>query len=164
MVATDNQLPDWALWVQAMGPTAVSGVTTMVAIGVAIVAYRQWRVSKEKLALDLFERRLAIYFSAKAGVDKVIRDGDVRSNDGIKDIVIAQAEAQFLFGDEVLAYFDRLKEEMANVGLAHDMMQGHDTSEDWPKNNFESMSYISRFYDDFPALLAPYMRMTQKVR
>ena len=101
-------LPVWAQWIQALGPVAISLVTVIIAVAVGVIAYRQWKTAREKLVLDLFERRFTLYVAAKVGVDQVLRDGSARDNDGIRNIAVVRSEAIFLFGDEVLEYFRKL--------------------------------------------------------
>ena len=161
-VKPENVLPDWAQWVQALGPVSVSLVTAIVAVAVGVIAYRQWRTAREKLALDLFDKRMTIYIAAKAGIDEFTRDGHARNN-SIRNIAVVRNEAQFLFSNEIETYLAKLQEALARVNLAFSMAEQHDQSQDWAKVIFDTTMFINGFYDEFPKLLAPYMRMTQKV-
>src|SRR5690606_16535856 len=94
-------LPEWVLWVQALGPTAMSAVTALVAGTVALIAYRQWRTAQDNLVLSLFDRRYTVYLTAKKGVEAIIRDGYPKESEPIWLIAEARGEAEFLFGDEI---------------------------------------------------------------
>ncbi|RWO76266.1 hypothetical protein [Mesorhizobium sp.] len=156
-------LPIWAQWLQAIGPATASIVTAFVAIAVWVVAYRQWRTAREKLVLDLFARRFELYVRAKDGVDQVVRDGDARKNDGIQTIARVRVEGEFLFGDDVLNYLARLQKSMAKLQLANTMYANHDASQDWPQITLDESLFVTAFYEDFPKIAAPYMRMTHKL-
>src|SRR5688500_5831515 len=105
--ASDYAWPEWALWMQAIGPTSVSVVTAVVAIAVGVIAYRQWTTAQRKLVLDLFDRPYSIYERVKSGVDLVIRDAGVE-NDAIQKVASVRYEARFVFGAEVEQYIGQL--------------------------------------------------------
>ncbi len=44
------------------------------------------------------------------------------------------------------------------------MMESGDNSQDWPKINYDNIMFICNFYDEFPKIATPYMRMAQKLR
>jgi len=138
-------------------------VTAVIAVAVGVIAYLQWRTAREKLALDLFDKRMTVYIAAKAGIDEFTRDGHARNN-SIRNIAVVRNEAQFLFGSEIEAYLAKLQEALVRVNLAYSMSEQHDQSQDWAQVIFDATIFINRFYDDFPQLLSPYMRMTQRVR
>jgi hypothetical protein len=60
---TDPTLPIWLEYAKALGPSFVAVVAASIA---GTIAYRQWRTAQNKLKLDLFEKRMAIYEAAVA--------------------------------------------------------------------------------------------------
>lgn len=156
-------LPEFVQWIQALGPTVVSVVTALIAGLVGIVAYRQWRTAREKLVLDLFQRRFNIYVAAKSGVDQVMISASTRNNDSIRNVSVAGSEAVFLFGNDVCKYLESVRLAMINLQLANDMMAQQDRSRDWPQEASDRLKEIGAFYDTFPEVAAPYMRMDQKL-
>jgi hypothetical protein len=88
-----------ATWFAACGQIAVG-------VAVAYIAWRQHKVAQEKLRLDLFEKRYAVY---RAFVDK-IRAPEVSTGPDDHTLKIHDAfwerllEAKFLFGDDLNKY------------------------------------------------------------
>ncbi len=94
--------------------------TTLVAIAVALIAFRQYHVAKEqkrvaheKLRLDLFDRRYEVFELTLAMVASMI-DG-LQSTESIRanlkvdsDFHVAIARARFLFGDDVTSYMNEV--------------------------------------------------------
>lgn len=150
------QLPEVVIWVQALGPTAI-------AVAVALVAFRQWRTAQHKLVLDLFERRYSIYSRVMSGVADVIRDGDVRNNDSLRKVATVRDEAQFVFGKEVTDYLAALQGTLAELGLCRTQYDAGDQSSDWPQRSYDATMKIAAVQKELPALLAPYMKMHQKL-
>lgn len=163
-------LPTWALWLQAIGPGSASIVTALVAVAVWIVAYRQWRTAREKLVLDLFDRRFDFYVNAKEAIEQLLGDPQgsigVRSDRGlepIKSMYRLRLEGQFLFGEDVMSYTARVYSAMINLQLGHTMSSLKDTSKDWSQVINQNFKVVTAFHDEFPKIAAPYMRMGQKL-
>jgi len=100
-------LPNWALWVQALGPFSLSLVTAGVAIAVALISWRQWNVARAKLQLDLFEKRFGVFIDARKVLSQLAQRGELdRLEAGLPNEVIARG--RFLFGPEVLQLLTEL--------------------------------------------------------
>lgn len=59
------ELPLWVEYVKALGAPIVALIAAAIAAG---IAYRQWSTARNKLKLDLFEKRMEVY---KAAVDLI---------------------------------------------------------------------------------------------
>ena len=158
-----SSLPDWAQWIQAMGPVVTAAATVAIGAIVAFVAWRQWQTAREKLALDLFEDRIAVYSKVLSAIRLIERPG--RSEGKNPNVLLREArdEAQFLFGPEVTEYVRRLISAAANLGLATSKHKARDEAQDWPEMMYENMDYLSESRHYLPILLSPYMRMNQRL-
>lgn len=90
---------------------------------VALIAYLQWRTAKNKLALDLFDRRLSVFTMINSAVEEFLSNGRaLHPNDASerwKSSPMARFwthydSARFLFGPEVCDSLDELVERMSN--------------------------------------------------
>lgn len=146
-----TQLPDWALWLQALAPAISGAITALVAVAVGYISYRQWRTAREKLVLDLFERRFGIFQLAKGAVETSFHH---RATDqsAFSRISQAHAEASFLFGIEVVDYLDTIKD--AVFVLA---------SSGWTVDHDRAQEILADFPPRFSELAGPYMHMRQKL-
>lgn len=105
-------VPDWPLIAEILK----AGLPPVIALGVAWIAYQQWKTAKDKLALDLFERRLANYrawstaLAAKFQEIMNSTDLDGRIASLRSDLIFLQhtSEARFLFGEETYSLIHRL--------------------------------------------------------
>jgi hypothetical protein len=83
--------------------------TTMIALIVAYVAVQQWRVSRAKLKLDLFDRRYAIFMEVWKILSEVVHKGTRETNLGLftpfNNLI---PQAKFLFGEEIGQYLETL--------------------------------------------------------
>lgn len=155
-----SQLPIAAQWAQLI-------VTGAIAVFAAFIAYRQWRTAHQRVVLDLFERRMTVYDDARSVIAEIMRDG-TSTNAIFFRYGQATDRLGLLFGDEVVAYSDRVRERI-NMLTYHETMiraqMGGTEVENYGRHVDESARLtleISKFYDEFSALVLPYVRMTQK--
>lgn len=60
-----QQLPDWVIHLQALGPVFNGFGTLIVGACVGYIAWRQWETARHKLRMELYDRRLAVYESIR---------------------------------------------------------------------------------------------------
>lgn len=140
-------------------------VTASAAIAVGVVAYRQWRVAREKLVLDLFDRRFAWYVDYKEQLMKPL--SNTRQN--IVDAYLAQSrlsdESRFLFGGEILATTMPTLNALQRVIMAVDIeaKKSEDPAAPVLHAKNEYIAIVGPQLENLPKLVLPYMRMHQKL-
>lgn len=151
-------LPVWAQYLQAP-------LTPTIALAVGFIAYRQWRTAHSKLVLDLFERRPEVYELTRKAVSFVNTHGRT-SHEAEVDLLTAMNSAEFLFGQDVRDYLDKMWERFIRFGAASAMMQ--DTEGEARKTHVEEhlrlVQEITQFYYEGSDVFAPYMRMEHRLR
>jgi hypothetical protein len=107
-----SELPNAIRYVQALGPTLAAFVAAVIA---SVIQYRMWRLSNDKIRLDLFDRRMKIYnalhfqFQDGSGnVDVVILNIDfvIKELDGYK----------FSFGPEAVKIITSIETRLIMLG------------------------------------------------
>jgi len=93
----------------------------------ALIAYRQWKTARDKLKLDLFDRRMALYQAASAELVRAWGGWeDMDTGDAVADN-LKLAEAKWLTSSEVASYlqqpFRKRLEELADFAV---ILEGHD--------------------------------------
>jgi hypothetical protein len=71
-----------------------------------LIAWRQWRTAQNKLKLDLFERRLAIYHAATRVVGTVQTSGKVQ-NEELSSLMSSTREAKWLLNAHVAEFLEK---------------------------------------------------------
>ena len=87
-------LPPWAIWIQWIA-------TIILALGAATIAYRQWRTARDKLILDLFEKRYSCFLAMTKFIN-MYQQKPRLSRDEVEGLVF---RCGLLFGEDVLAIF-----------------------------------------------------------
>ncbi len=86
--------------------TAINGACTVVVAFVAVViAYRQYKIARGKLNLDLFDKRYKVY-KATTDMLALISQGEKALSGPLGDFKEKTVEARFLFGSEVAGFMD----------------------------------------------------------
>jgi hypothetical protein len=119
-----TQVPLWFLILQ---PTALA-VAALIA---AFIALRQWLTARDKLRLDLFDRRLDIYRRARDFMAVITQKGRPEIGDFFP-LNEARAMAPFLFGDDATEFLTKLSKIGADLAAAADSLetaQGQERSE-----------------------------------
>jgi hypothetical protein len=91
-----SQYPSWL--------TILSGLLTpAIALFIAVVAWFQWTTARDKLRLDLFDRRYAVYEVARKFVQQILANGNV-THEQMNEFTWGTRTAKFVFDEDVEDY------------------------------------------------------------
>jgi hypothetical protein len=101
--------PHWTTYVQAIGTPIVAVIAAAIA---ATIQYRQWKTAnaaaqtaKNKLKLDLFERRFDVFTAASEVIEMCSGEID-NTTKPPKDLLYRLSGAEFLFNQAIGDYLD----------------------------------------------------------
>jgi len=117
-LGSSSEIPLWLRLVQA-------GSLFLIGIAGAAIAYRQYRVAKDKLRLDLFDRRLKVFEQAYEFAGKVMMNDYPEFGD-FRVMFNAQTGARFLFGSEVEDYLVRMEKVAHELRRLSRRIEGRD--------------------------------------
>jgi hypothetical protein len=141
-------------------------ITVIIAALALFIAYFQWVTAHQRIVLDLFEKRLRLFNSIELVIAQVLRDAET-SPETLRTFLQAEADARFLFGDDV-------QEELRLLGYDLEFLQTYSKAviddPDLPDrdNIFRERWDVLKRMDVWPGRLArtfdAYIRLTQKQR
>jgi hypothetical protein len=114
-----NVLPEWVLWIQALGIPACGIV---VALASVYIAWQQKRLADLKLQNDLYDRRLIVFEAAKALLVAVQTDGKL-SVENYFTFVKDTANAVFLLRPDAVEYLKSLRNQAIRLRLIHNQLK-----------------------------------------
>jgi hypothetical protein len=139
-------------------------VTVIIAVIAAMIAYFQWLTAHQRVVLDLFEKRLRLFNSIELAIGQVLRDAET-SHETLRTFLQAEADARFLFGDDV-------RKELRLLGYDFEFLHTYSKAViDDPNlpdrdNIFRERWEVLKRVEDWPPRLprtfAPYLCLTQK--
>jgi len=122
-----SQPPVWVTVLSAL-------LTPTIAIFGAWIAYRQWRLGQNKLKLDLFDRRFAVYEGARGLLRTIYSSGRVKDED-LYAFTSATSTAKWLFSAEVENYLRKiLYSKAVDLAQLHAELEGVGVGEERTKN------------------------------
>jgi hypothetical protein len=119
--------------------------TVAIAMFAAFIAFGQWWTARQKLNLDLFEKRFEVYKDLRNVISEAIQLGRVQQHAGLMNEVFARS--QFLFGDEINSSLTKIYSLVGEIGLGR----------------ADAVAQISQEFDAVRPLFTPYLAMTQKL-
>ncbi|WSH67085.1 hypothetical protein U8Q05_12015 [Rhizobium ruizarguesonis] len=126
------------IWMQA------GQLITTVVIGViaAVIAWRQWRTARDKIKLDLFDRRFAVFMDVRKLVSEAAQ-ARAFSDPALPNEVVARA--RFLFGPEIQKQVSDLHSMCALVEM--DTPGTRERIDPWFQHFIESVKPYMHFGD-----------------
>jgi hypothetical protein len=85
-----------------------SFLTPLIAITAAYIAYQQYRTNKQKLKLDMYEKRFKVYLGLQALLIHILENADV-SDEALKYFQISTSESVFIFDKDISDYLNSIR-------------------------------------------------------
>jgi hypothetical protein len=96
---------------------------TVAAVAVSI-AYQQFSVAREKLKLDLFEKRFTVFTAARRFLSHILQHGGLLALDELGQYRADVAEATFLFDDDVTDFLAEIDRRALHLWTLHETFKG----------------------------------------
>jgi hypothetical protein len=153
------QLPLWIEYTKALGAPIMALIAACIAGG---IAYQQWITARNKLKLDLFDKRMKIY-DACSELLRCINMPIRTDYDEVMQLVYTTNGHHWLFGSEVTVYIDALLERSEEIAKKQPLAaDGLDDNQKFAlalgffENTKENYLKDVKSLD---AIFAPYMRL-----
>jgi hypothetical protein len=137
--------------------------TVLLGMVAGYIAYRQWRTAHQRVILDLFDKRSAIYYEARDIIAEVMRNASAPTPTYIRYLQVID-KAQFLFGPEVDESFRSFYVAMLDLHLAESQLkakiENHEKASEREANALEK---LSQFHTETLPLIRPYLDLHQRM-
>jgi len=95
----------------------VDPITTLiVGLAVVFIAWRQWQVARNKLRLDLFDRRYKVYDATKKFLAAILRDATFTDSQ-LFEFYAGTSDTEFLFSSDVVDYLAQIRKRALDMRL-----------------------------------------------
>ena len=137
-------------------------VTAFIAAVVAFIAFLQWQTAREKVLLDLFDKRFAVYEELRSVMGRHLGSGI--DEPAFYNFVRTVSRAKFLFGPEVQTFLEERRKDLGRAYQRNVQPQPvpEDRSAAVQAERLARADRLSDFSKDFDELVAPYMNHHQK--
>jgi hypothetical protein len=144
--------------------TVVAVLGAVIAAFGALIAYFQWRTAHQRVVLDLFDRRIAVFREIEEAAKGILNaQNGTEMEKPFWSFVRAEANARFLFGVDVIAALEALRSDLADAMSFTGIEQGPEYNK-MNDRKHEARQNIASFIQVKSApLFAPYIRLDQKM-
>jgi hypothetical protein len=99
---------NWRSLVEGIVSSLPVFATFFLSVAVVLIAWLQWRVARNKLRLDLFDRRYKVYEATRKFLGLILRNGAFTDLE-LTEFELATSDAKFLFGDDVVQWLEEIR-------------------------------------------------------
>jgi hypothetical protein len=100
--------------VMSIAPIIQALTTLVLGIVAALIAWRQWRTSQDRVVLDLFERRFQVFQELGRAISAAFNKLNPEASD-LANFDVATEKARFLFGAEVHSYLIEVRKHLIDL-------------------------------------------------
>jgi hypothetical protein len=152
-----SSLPYWIQVLQALLTPAIAALAV-------VIALFQWRTAKQKVVLDLFDRRLAKYVALRQVVAKVTTSGAATSEN---ETQYRQAldGIDFLFGSDIVGPLSEISKAIGLLSVIGPERQALSAGPELTalvKQERQALDVVGTFYSTVYARFQRYMHMHEK--
>lgn len=140
-------------------------LTPTIAVLAVYIAYRQYKIAKNKLKFDLYERRLTLFSEFKTLLFKINEEGKVDRFE-LRDFKFKTTECNFLFDSDICAFRKNLLEKSLRITQLNESIPGkmndpiklqelqaeREKISQWFNSNYENIEKTFNKYLDFRKL------------
>jgi hypothetical protein len=114
--------------------TLAALLTPVIAVAAAFIAWQQWRTNRNKLKLDLFDRRFAIYDAARTFIGQLLA-GTHASDAQTFDFLSRTRDAEFILDKDIADYlFKQIYQRALTLTTLRSEMEGLPMGEERTNN------------------------------
>lgn len=150
------QTPHWTAYVQAL-------LTPVIALFAVYVAASQWRTARNKLRLDLFEKRYVVYEAAQKFIGSIVTSGKVK-DDSMFAYMTATRAAKWIVSLEVEEYLEReLYTPALKLQTLQSMLEGVPVGNERAKNvalQLELKTHFNAQYKQLDICFSAYLQLS----
>jgi hypothetical protein len=138
----------------------LSTVTVIIGISVAVLAYQQYRLAKDRFRLDLFEKRFSVYKGIQAFLTKIMIKGRVELDD-LFEFRAAMQDAVFLFENDVPEFISSFDKKALDVNAIGEQLKDLPIGEERSRLVKQQSERLMWLLDQLPRLkdvFGPYLK------
>ena len=144
-------------WTEYISPI---GIPIIAAIA-AWIAFRQFQIARNKLKLDLFDKRMEVYTAVREALGNITRQGNLTQEQQLQYLQGIRT-ARWLFGKDVFTYLDEtLWHKIVDLEMHNELSKDPSDPEriKHVRARTETFRWMSAQYREFDALVAKYLEL-----
>ena len=141
----------------------ISVIASLIAGIVAWTGYQQHCLAKEKLKLDLFEKRFSVYKGVQIFLSQIMIEGKL-SLDSLWELQKSTQEAEFLFETEIPKYIDSIRSNALKIRTIQSKYENMPTGDERRRLIDKEHTIFTELTNELPVLsqvFMPYLKFSK---
>ena len=137
-----------------------TSVTILIGFFVAYTAYNQYKLSKEKFKLDMFDKRYGVYKNTQVFLTKILRDAKIEMED-IFEFRAGTQDSVFLFKEDIPDYLKNIDNKALELWETHKNLDGVPKGEkrsEISRKQTELLGWLTSKLPELKNIFAPYLK------
>ncbi|TFG45596.1 MAG: hypothetical protein E4H40_08100 [Candidatus Brocadiia bacterium] len=137
-----------------------TAITIIIGVFVAYTAYSQYRLSKEKFKLDMFDKRYGVYKNTQVFLSKILRDAKIEMKD-IFEFRAGTQDSVFFFKEDIPNYLKSIDNKALDFWEIHESLNGVPKGEKRSKicaEETELLGWLTRQLPELKNKFSPYLK------
>ncbi|MBP7482680.1 MAG: hypothetical protein KA788_09115 [Lacunisphaera sp.] len=139
----------------------ISVSSLFISASVAWIQNKNQQIAAEKLKLELFEKRFAVYQAAQKLLTQVLQDGDIKELKYIFEYRRDTQVAYFLFDQEIVTYLSSLDKKALDLWAKNEKARAMDIGDERVRLSIEANGIAHELINELPELqkaFEPFLR------
>jgi len=127
----------------------------------AYFAFQQFRLSRERFKLDLFEKRFAVFAGTRIFLTHILRDGNLETLEPLWENRAAISEASSLFDDQITEFLGEIDRKAIKLKKDHEKDESLPVSDErtlLSQEIHENLDWLTKQLQELKIRFAPYMK------
>jgi hypothetical protein len=141
-------------------PIALSIATFFLSAAVGVVAWLQWRVARNKLRLDLFDRRYKVFEATRKFLALILRNTRFEDSELI-EFDLATSDAEFLFKRDVVDLLAEIRTQALDLRIDEKLLERPQNADEIAKRanaKNERLKWLGDQVTELTKLFGRYLR------
>jgi hypothetical protein len=141
----------------------ISVLASLIAIIVACIGYQQHLLAKEKLKLDLFEKRFSVYKGVQKFLSQIMQEGKLNL-DHLRELQKATQEAEFLFDAEIPKYIGSIRSKALKLRAIQSKYENMPSGDEKDRLVDKEYTIFTELTNELPVLsklFMPYLKFSK---
>jgi hypothetical protein len=140
----------------------ISNIEIIIALFLAYLAYQNYRLQRDSLRFNLYERRYATYQTIQKYLSLIVQKGTIDNTD-MNEFNREAYKNEFLFGHEIKEYVDEIWKKSCKLKLYEDLLKEEPVGKSRTKiceDNSEILGWIHDQFETSRKLFNKYLRIS----
>jgi hypothetical protein len=143
------------IWLAALAQLG----TLIIGVAVVVIAWQQRQIARNKLRLDLFDRRYKIYDATRKFLGTILREATFTDAE-LFEFYAGTSDTEFLFGSDIVDYLEQIRKRALDMRLHQELFEPMPVGDERSRHvqaNHDELLWLTHQTKDITKVFLPYI-------